>query len=89
MYSMFTHIYHTIQLNVGKYIIHGWYGYGKVKEMGLCSQAFLPLNHYQKAIHYIPIIYPWSRHATFGQNGTGSSKDDDINPEKKRPWWNL
>ena len=26
MYGVFTYIYHKFQPNVGKYIIHGWYG---------------------------------------------------------------
>ena len=29
MYGIFTYIYHKSQLNVGKYTIHGWYGYVK------------------------------------------------------------
>ena len=27
MYGIFTYIYHTYQPNVGKYTIHGWYGF--------------------------------------------------------------
>ena len=27
MYGIFTYIYHTNQLNVGTYTIHGWYGF--------------------------------------------------------------
>ena len=33
MYVIFTYIYHKNQPNVGKYTIHGWYGY--VKSGGL------------------------------------------------------
>ena len=40
MYSMFTHIYHTIQPNVGKYIMHGWYGYGKVNAVGYVLKPY-------------------------------------------------
>ena len=27
MYGIFTYVYHKNQPNVGKYTIHGWYGY--------------------------------------------------------------
>ena len=26
MHGIFTYIYHEFKLNVGKYVIHGWYG---------------------------------------------------------------
>ena len=29
MYGIFIYMYHKNQLNVGKYIIHGWYGNAK------------------------------------------------------------
>ena len=29
MYGIFAYIYHKNQTNVGKYTIHGWYGYTK------------------------------------------------------------
>ena len=31
MYSVFAYIHHKNQLNVAKYTIHGWYGWGKKK----------------------------------------------------------
>ena len=34
MYGIFTYIYHKNQPNVGKYIIHGSYGYGKDEKRG-------------------------------------------------------
>ena len=34
MYGIFTCIYHKNQLNVGKYTIHGSYGYGKIDVCG-------------------------------------------------------
>ena len=55
----------------------------KSQRGGLCSQALYHQITTQKLNHYIPII-PWkaARHL-WKKNGTGSSKDDDINPEKK------
>ena len=82
---MFTHIYHTIQPNVGKYIIHGWYEYGKVKARVLYSQAFLPPNHYSKTKTTTFLLYTLECGTPpLDKNGTGSSKDDDINPEKTK-----
>ena len=34
MYGIFTYIYHQNQPNVGKYSIHGWYGYMQRKSAG-------------------------------------------------------
>ena len=40
VYGIFTYVYHkTNQPNVGKYTIHGWYGY--VKKLVLVSSEFI------------------------------------------------
>jgi len=35
MYSVFAYIHHKNQLNVAKYTIHGWYGWGKKNLFGI------------------------------------------------------
>ena len=37
MYGIFTYIYHEHQQNVGKYTIHGWYGFGRGSNKGIRS----------------------------------------------------
>ena len=43
MYGIFTYIYHKSQLNVGKYTIHGWYGYVNIQydSINICCSMLL------------------------------------------------
>ena len=56
MYGIFNNIYHKDQPNVGKYIIHGWYGY---------EQSFIIIYPYNTCIQIwkiSPGCRPWHEH---------------------------
>ena len=56
MYGIFTYMYHKNQPNVGKYTLHGWYGY--LNEV-LIYHCFFDAN-LQMYIQYIPYFIPGS-----------------------------
>ena len=53
-YGIFTYMYHKSQPNVGKYIIHGWYGSHSAVQTHYfplaCSYSFLEENYWKKMI---------------------------------------
>ena len=52
MYGIFTYIHHRNQLNVGKYTIHGSYGYGCTCEH---SKSWIFHEHHEILIHKDPL----------------------------------
>ena len=50
MYGIFTYIYHKDQPNVGKYAIHGWHGFGKIKHIPVFSSSprILSISHLRR-----------------------------------------